>query len=200
MVEVVQHVASHTELPAWQMLVSGETSWWWMPVRAVEFAFEYAHHLVGMPWWTVFVAAPFVLRIILAPVYISQLKNSAKLQELSPQVREYSMRAQMARTQGKTDMGAYFAGLNDLYKKNGVSMFAGFRAAFIQMPFFVTLFLAIREMSTTEIWHAALAQGGAAWFRDLTIADPYYLLPVAAGLTTWAMMVRRSLPYFLILS
>ena len=34
---------------------------------------------------------------------------------------------------------------------------------------------------------AGFAQGGALWFPDLTVADPYYILPVVTGGTFFAM-------------
>lgn len=48
------------------------------------------------------------------------------------------------------------------------------------MPFF----FALREMVTKV---ESLKEGGLWWFTDLTVADPYYLLPLASTLTLYAV-------------
>jgi YidC/Oxa1 family membrane protein insertase len=47
-----------------------------------------------------------------------------------------------------------------------------------QAPFFISAFLAIRGMSKFPV--ESFTTGGALWFTDLTLADPYYILPVLA--------------------
>lgn len=46
------------------------------------------------------------------------------------------------------------------------------------------LFFALREMVTKV---ESLKEGGLWWFTDLTIADPYYLLPLGSTLTLYAV-------------
>ncbi|PIO71498.1 hypothetical protein TELCIR_06598 [Teladorsagia circumcincta] len=46
---------------------------------------------------------------------------------------------------------------------------------------FATQFFAIRKM--VDVNYPGLSTGGTAWFTDLTIADPYYALPLISALT-----------------
>ncbi|KHJ82320.1 inner membrane protein [Oesophagostomum dentatum] len=46
---------------------------------------------------------------------------------------------------------------------------------------FATQFFAIRKM--VEVNYPGLSTGGTAWFPDLTVTDPYYLLPLISAVT-----------------
>jgi len=74
-----------------------------------------------------------------------------------------------------------------LYRDNGYSPFAGF-IMLIQIPVFLSMF--------RMLWRAAqlpvpgFLTGGLWWFTDLTVPDPYFILPAVSGLTTaWTVMV-----------
>ena len=47
------------------------------------------------------------------------------------------------------------------------------------MPFMLSTFFAIRGMAKLPV--ESFQTGGALWFTDLTIADPFFLLPVLAS-------------------
>ncbi|GMT28546.1 hypothetical protein PFISCL1PPCAC_19843, partial [Pristionchus fissidentatus] len=52
---------------------------------------------------------------------------------------------------------------------------------------FMTQFFAIKRM--IEMNYPGLSTGGTAWFTDLTLADPYYILPLLSA-TTMALVTR----------
>lgn len=64
-----------------------------------------------------------------------------------------------------------------LYQKNGVNPLAGCLPIFVQMPILFAFYHAI--MRTSEI-----SKHTFLWF-DLGQADPYYILPVVAAITTF---------------
>lgn len=68
--------------------------------------------------------------------------------------------------------------MSQMQKSAGAGMFRPFKYMLFQVPIFVTMFLALREMSTTLL---SLKTGGIFWFTDLTLPDPYYLLPALSA-------------------
>lgn len=54
------------------------------------------------------------------------------------------------------------------------------------MPVFVSFFIALRKMAYLPV--PSLQTGGALWFTDLTLADPYYILPLAVTGTMFAIL------------
>jgi YidC/Oxa1 family membrane protein insertase len=54
------------------------------------------------------------------------------------------------------------------------------------MPLFISLFLAVRDMSAIPI--PGMTKQGVLWFTDLSVPDPYMILPVVAGLGFLAVL------------
>ncbi|MPC63126.1 Mitochondrial inner membrane protein OXA1L [Portunus trituberculatus] len=55
---------------------------------------------------------------------------------------------------------------------------------FAQAPIFISMFIGLRRMANLPL--DSLKEGGLAWFMDLTLADPYYLLPIITSCTMLA--------------
>lgn len=58
----------------------------------------------------------------------------------------------------------------------------------IQFPFVISTFIAIRKMCKLPV--ESMETGGALWFSDLTIADPYFILPTIATASILAIVYR----------
>lgn len=52
------------------------------------------------------------------------------------------------------------------------------------MPIFISFFMGLREMASTPV--ESLKTGGIFWFKDLTLPDQYYAMPIITSLTLWA--------------
>jgi YidC/Oxa1 family membrane protein insertase len=55
---------------------------------------------------------------------------------------------------------------------------------FFQMPIFISFFVGLRRMANAPV--DSFHTGGMMWFTDLTVCDPYYILPVITSVTLWA--------------
>lgn len=51
------------------------------------------------------------------------------------------------------------------------------------MPLFVSFFMGLRGMANVPV--DSMRTGGLFWFTDLTLPDPYYLLPILTSATMW---------------
>lgn len=50
-----------------------------------------------------------------------------------------------------------------------------------QAPVFISFFFALKKMANLPV--ESLKEGGFLWLKDLTIYDPYYIMPVVTSLT-----------------
>jgi YidC/Oxa1 family membrane protein insertase len=50
---------------------------------------------------------------------------------------------------------------------------------FCQVPFFISMFLAMKDLCNLPV--PGMATEGFLWFADLSVADPYMILPVLAS-------------------
>jgi len=71
-------------------------------------------------------------------------------------------------------------------KTSGYKPFESIKPALLQTPVFMSVFIAIRSMANlpVESWK----NGGMLWFTNLTIGDPYYLLPIINALSLLVQM------------
>ncbi|GKU83883.1 YidC family membrane integrase SpoIIIJ [Niallia sp. NCCP-28] len=115
-----------------------------------------------------------LVRLVILPLMIKQTKNSKAMQAIQPEMenlrKKYSSKDQ--KTQQKLQEETM-----KLFRDNNVNPLAGCFPLIVQMPILIGFYHAIsrtREIATHEF----------LWF-DLGEADPYYILPILAGITTF---------------
>ena len=132
-------------------------------------------HGWGAPWWLSIVMLTVVVRTLLLPLTFRQIKNMRKMQELKPDMDEI-------RATHKADTRKQQEEITKLYQERKVNPLGGCLPLVVQIPIFIVLYYTIREFDALE----SFASGGLFWFKDLTVADPYFILPVAYVLTMMA--------------
>ena len=115
--------------------------------------------------------------MILYPLTFKQMKSMRAMQELQPKIKELQ-----AKYQGKPEQSQ--KAVMELYKQYKVNPFAGCLPLVLQMPILFALFSALRGFKYTNADHASFL-----WVSNLSVtttkADPYFLLPIIVGLTTY---------------
>jgi YidC/Oxa1 family membrane protein insertase len=66
----------------------------------------------------------------------------------------------------------------EMYRKNGVNPFGGCLPIFVQMPVWWALYTVIQ--TAVELYHTPFL-----WYRDLSAPDPYFILPIVLGGTSF---------------
>ena len=143
-------------------------------------------HGWGIPWWLCIVMLTIVVRAILFPLTFAQVKSMRAMQELKPDMDEI-------RTRYKDDSRKQQEEMMKLYQERKVNPLGGCLPIAVQVPIFLVLYYTIRQFDTLE----SFVNGGLYWFKDLTVADPYFILPVAYVLTMMAsqeLTIRRTAP------
>ncbi len=68
-----------------------------------------------------------------------------------------------------------------LYVEHDVNPVRSLLGPLATAPVFMSMFFALKDMAELPV--PSLKDGGLAWFPDLTLADPYYILPTLTSLT-----------------
>lgn len=76
--------------------------------------------------------------------------------------------------------------------KTNSSMTAGMIPILVQAPLFMSFFLTLRAMTGYPV--ESMMTEGLLWFKDLTIPDPYYALPVLTSATLF-MVIKMGVEY-----
>lgn len=155
------------------------------PVGLLQTALDTLHTTCHLPWWAAIATATVVLRVCLFPIVIRMQKNSAILNNLRPEMDKIQKRIKEFQQAGNQLMVAQeTARLFQLYQKHGCNPIKLMIMPFIQFPVFISFFLALRGMAYVPI--ESMREGGFAWFVDLTIPDPAFVLPFLGALSFMA--------------
>ena len=66
--------------------------------------------------------------------------------------------------------------LQKLSTAKGINPFKNMMPIAAQLPVFMSFFIGLRGMANCPV--ESLTTGGILWFENLTLTDPYYLLPL----------------------
>jgi YidC/Oxa1 family membrane protein insertase len=121
-----------------------------------------------------------VVRLVLFPLYASQIKNQIKMTDIQPKMKSIQAKH-------KNDKNKLNVELQKLYKEENYNPAKGCLPMLIQMPIIMGLFALLRNpiMFLGDNATMLLAvHERFLWIPDLSQADTW-ILPIAAGLTTF---------------
>ncbi len=133
-------------------------------------------HSYGAPWWLSIAILTVIVRSILFPLTIRQVKSMRAMQDLKPEMDKIRAKYKDNKQQQQEE-------IMKLYQDRKVNPFGSCLPLLIQMPIFITMFYVIQGFGAT---HESFTSGGVLWFQDLSVQDPYYLLPVLSAMTMLA--------------
>ncbi|CAF0804350.1 unnamed protein product [Didymodactylos carnosus] len=160
---------------------------WYFPTGWVQYGLEYLHADLNMPWYAAIMLGTFIIRLLTIPIAIYNQKNAANMAKTMPRIQELQQKLTDARVRG--DQIAILKATYELMEHMKTSNMKPWRAMigpFLQMPVFISFFLGIRGLANYPL--ESMMTGGALWFTDLTVADPFYILPIATAFTLFATL------------
>lgn len=139
------------------------------------------HNLSGLPWWASIMGLTVMVRLAISPKVVSNMRHNVRLQAVGPQMRSLMKMMTDAKKSGDTPTQQVATQhLQQLFKDNDVSPFRPITMMLIQTPFFLSMFYGMRRLA--DLPFPAFKEGGFSWITDLTVADPYCVLPVTSVL------------------
>jgi len=141
------------------------------------------HHIIANWGWAI-VLQTLIITLALMPLRIKQMKSMLKMQRIQPQIKsiQEKYKKYSLRDPRKAAMNEE---ISAIYKKEGVNPVGGCLPMLIQLPFlyayYKMLYVAI------DLRHAPWL-----WIKDLSAADPLYLLPIFMVVTM--LITQRMTP------
>ncbi|AGN38667.1 Membrane protein insertase MisCA [Bacillus paralicheniformis] len=173
MIGVIVLLAGCTEI---NQPITAESEGFWNTyiVYPLSQLITYVANLTNENFGLAIIIVTILIRLLILPLMIKQTKSSKAMQALQPEMQKlrekYSSKDQ--KTQQKLQQETMA-----LMQKHGVNPLAGCFPILIQMPILIGFYHAI--MRTREI-----AEHSFLWF-DLGERDPYFILPILAGVFTF---------------
>ncbi|KAI3351378.1 hypothetical protein L3Q82_020191 [Scortum barcoo] len=193
------------------------------PVHLCEHFLVSVQQVSGLPWWLSIVMATMLVRtLITLPLAAYQMVIIAKVEALQVEISELAKRLRYevsvrAKERGwmekqsrqhderRRDAALFYLLsfqfqknlrriISQLYVRDNCHPFKASLLVWVQLPLWVSLSLALRNLSLDQsALQSDLKTGGALWFPDLTLPDSTWILPICLGLTNLLIVEMFSL-------
>lgn len=140
-----------------------------------------------MPWWMVIVGTTATARLLFFPLVVKQNAVGIKASNVMPETQRLQVKMNEARVDGDAYTEAITrTKLKLLYEEHDIKVWQRLRPILIQIPTYMSMFFLLRKLSMHPL--ESMVAGGAFWFTNLTLADPFYILPILTCTSTLITM------------
>ncbi|MDG6774258.1 membrane protein insertase YidC [Thiomicrorhabdus sp. ZW0627] len=137
---------------------------------------NHIHSLVGN-WGVAIILLTLLIKLVFYKLSETSYRSMARLKKFQPKLQ------QLKENYGD-DKAIFQQKMMKLYKEEKINPLGGCLPIFIQMPVFIALYWVL--LYSVEMRQAPFM----LWIEDLSVQDPYYILPVIMGIT---MYVQQKL-------
>ena len=148
----------------------------WFIAQPIFWLLENIHALLGNWGWSIIVLT-IVIKLAFFPLSAASYRSMARMRAVSPKM-------QALKEQHGDDRQKMSQAMMELYKKEKINPLGGCLPILVQMPVFLALYWVLLE--SVEMRQAPWM----FWITDLSIKDPYFILPIIMGVT---MFIQQQL-------
>lgn len=150
--------------------------WLWFIAQPLFWILSKLHGLVGNWGWAI-ILTTLVVKLGFYRLSATSYKSMANMRRVSPELQSMKERYGDNRQEMSKAM-------MDLYKKEKINPLGGCLPILVQMPVFISLYWVLLE--SVELRHSPFI----FWLNDLSVKDPYFILPILMGIT---MFIQQTL-------
>lgn len=148
----------------------------WFIAQPIFWLLQNIHALLGNWGWSIIVLT-IVIKLAFFPLSAASYRSMARMRAVSPKM-------QALKEQFGDDRQKMSQAMMELYKKEKINPLGGCLPILVQMPVFLALYWVLLE--SVEMRQAPWM----FWITDLSIKDPYFILPIIMGVT---MFIQQQL-------
>ena len=152
---------------------------WWI-AQPLFWVLSLIHGFVGNWGWSI-ILLTCLIKLIFFPLSATSYRSMANMRRVAPKL-------QALREQYGDDRQKMSQGMMELYKKEKINPLGGCLPILVQMPVFIALYWVLME--SVEIRQAEWL----GWITDLSLKDPYFILPIIMGATMFLQQQLNPTP------
>ncbi|UZE96163.1 membrane protein insertase YidC [Alkalimarinus alittae] len=141
---------------------------------------DFLHGIVGN-WGIAIILVTVIVKAAFFKLSAASYRSMANMRRVAPKL------AQLKEQYGD-DRQKMSQGMMELYKKEKINPLGGCLPVLVQMPVFIALYWVLLE--SVELRHAPFF----FWIHDLSIKDPYFILPIIMGASMFIQMSLNPAP------
>jgi YidC/Oxa1 family membrane protein insertase len=177
---------SKEKLPLDELVQFG---WWGFIAKPLFEILKWIHRYIPNYGWAI-VVLTLVINIAMFPLKMKSWRSMQQMQKIAPEMRQIQDRYKKysfndPRKRKMQDE------MTELYQRHGISPMTQLGGCFpmlLQMPIWIALWRVLN--GAIELRHAPWM----GWIRDLSAADPYYILPVSMTIAMYLMTKMTPTP------
>lgn len=150
--------------------------WLWMLSKPIFLILEFIHHWVGN-WGLAIIFVTILIKLAFFKLSEMSYVSMAKMRQLQP-------RLQALKEKYGDDRQSLGQETMKMYREEKINPLSGCLPMLLQIPFFIALYYVLME--SVELRQAPFI----LWIHDLSVKDPFYILPV---LMVLSMILQQRL-------
>jgi YidC/Oxa1 family membrane protein insertase len=148
--------------------------------KPIFWLLEQIHSYLANWGWAI-VILTLLIKLLFFPLSAASYKSMARMKEVQP-------RLMTLREQLKGDPQKLNRAMMDLYKQEKINPLGGCLPVVVQIPVFIALYWVL--LSSVEMRNAPWI----LWINDLSVPDPYYILPVIMAVSMYVQVKLNPTP------
>ena len=148
----------------------------WFIAQPIFWLLQHIHSIVGNWGWSI-IFLTMLIKGIFFPLSAASYKSMARMRAVAPKLA--ALKEQFGDDRQKMSQA-----MMELYKKEKINPLGGCLPILVQMPVFLSLYWVLLE--SVEMRQAPFM----LWITDLSIKDPFFILPIIMGAT---MFIQQRL-------
>lgn len=153
-----------------------DLGWLWMISKLLIWGLDHINSLVNN-WGLSIIILTIIVKIIFFYPSAASFRSMANMRRVQPEM-------QRLKELHGDDRQKLSQAMIELYRKEKVNPLGGCLPILLQMPVFIALYWALME--SVQLRHSSFM----FWINDLSVMDPYFVLPLIMGAT---MFIQQSL-------
>ncbi|WP_353427484.1 membrane protein insertase YidC [Polynucleobacter sp. MWH-UH19D] len=148
--------------------------------KPIFWLLEHIHNIVGNWGWSI-ILLTILIKFVFFPLSAASYKSMARMKEVQP--RLMAMKEQYKGEPQKLNQA-----MMEMYRKEKINPLGGCLPVLIQIPVFISLYWVL--LSSVEMRGAPWV----LWIHDLSVPDPYYILPVIMAVSMFVQTKLNPTP------
>ena len=170
---VLSSLAPHLDLVV-------DYGWLWWIAQPLFWLLTFIQSMVTN-WGVAIIMLTFIVKLAFFQLSAAGYKSMARMRKVQPRI--LAIREEYANDKAKQSQA-----MMELYKKEQINPLGGCLPILVQMPVFIALYWVLME--SVELRQAPFA----LWIDDLSVMDPYFVLPILMGASMFYMQKLNPPP------
>jgi len=147
--------------------------------RGLLYVMRWLHAFVRN-WGVSIILLTLLVRLVLFPLTYKSMQSMNEMRKLQPEIEK--LKAKFGEDREKMNLAVM-----QLYQQHKVNPLGGCLPMVLQMPIWFALYAALQ--TSVELYREQFL-----WIQDLTLKDPWYILPAAMGVSSFLMQKLSPQP------